>query len=116
MANKKAGTEVPTKRQPKNTPKAQVLSILRKNRKGITRAELVSLLNMDDRSIREHIAQLREQGYKIGLAPSGGYTIDRKRDFERAVRFYDAKLKKEAQRVRKMKKTLETWDNVKMNF
>lgn len=116
MSTKKAGAEAPTKRHPKNTPKAQVLSILRKNKKGITRPELVKLLNMDDRSIREYIGKLREEGYKIGNAPEGGYTIDRKRDFERAVAFYDAKLKKEAQRVKRMKKTLETWDNVKMNF
>lgn len=116
MGTKKAGAEAPTKRQLKNTPKAQVLSILRKNRSGITRGELVELLNMSDRKVREHIATLREEGHKIGLAPGGGYTIDRKRDFERAVAFYDAKLKKEAQRIRRMKKTLETWDNVKMNF
>ena len=116
MIKRKAGAEAPTKKQKNNTPKGQVLSTLKKNRAGITRSELSGILNMDDRIVREYIAELRDEGQRIGLAPGGGYTYGRKRDFERAVALYEAKVRKEAQRVRKMKKTLETWDQVKINF
>lgn len=116
MKNKKAGAEAPTKRQKKNTTKQAIVSILKKNRQGVTREEFRRLLNIEDRALRIHIAELRDQGFMIGTTATGGYTIDKVRDFERTLAFYEAKANQERQRIRKMKRTLELRDQVKMKF
>lgn len=116
MKNKKAGAEAPTKKQNNNTTKAAIVSILKKNKNGIKREELCRLLNISDRGLRENIAELRDQGALIGITAAGGYTINKVRDFQRAIAFYEAKRNQESARIRKMKRALEEKDNVRFNI
>lgn len=114
MGTKKAGAGAPTKKE-FNT-KDIILSILKKNRAGISRGDLRELMHLDDRQIRNHIAELRDEGHMIGIGPDGGYTYGRKRDFDRVISFFEAKTRKEEQRLKKMKKTREMADQVLMRI
>ena len=116
MSNKKAGAKAPTENQLKNSTKSAIVSILKKNRGGVTREELCRLLNLTDRNLRDHIAGLRDKGFLIGITATGGYTINKIRDFERAIAFYEAKRNKESARIRKMKRALENKDQMRLEI
>lgn len=107
MANKKATPEGATKMQVNSTTKADILSILKKYRRGRSRYELSQRLGVSDRTMRDAIAELRDEGYMIGTRADGGYSLDREDDFVRAIKIYESRRNKESKRIRNMKHTLE---------
>lgn len=93
-----------------------LLQILRKNRKGVSRKELKDLMHLDDRLIRTYIAELRDEGYMIGITAEGGYSLNKVRDFDRAIALFEARQKKEVKRLRAMKRTRELKDQVRLSI
>ena len=95
--------------------KNDILKALKKHKK-LTRKELSSTTGLSDRVCRHAIAELRDEGYMIGITASGGYSINNKTDFRRAIAFYTAKTRKEEARIRSMKKTLENVNQLRMSL
>lgn len=75
--------------------------------KRLTRKELVQLTNLSDRQVRLAIAELRDQGYMIGITANGGYSFNIPEDFSRAIANYKARAREEERRIRIMERTLE---------
>lgn len=92
-----------------------LLQILRKNRKGVSRKELKELMHLDDRVIRGYIAELRDEGHMIGITADGGYSLNKSRDFDRAIALFQARQKREAKRLKAMIRTRELKDQVRLN-
>ena len=95
--------------------KKDILKTLRKHRK-LSRYELAQLVGCSDRQMRLAIAELRDEGHMIGVTASGGYSINNKTDFRRAIAIYKARASQEQKRVRKMQRTLENVNQIRMSI
>lgn len=95
--------------------KERILKLLRKYRK-LSRQELSNMVGLDDRFIRQAIGELRDEGHMIGITASGGYSINNKTDFRRAIAIYKARASKEFTRVKNMERTLENVNQIRMSI
>lgn len=98
------------------TQKDILLQILKKNKKGVSRKELKDLMHLNDRQIRNYIAELRDEGHMIGICEDGGYSINKARDFDRAIALYEARRNKESKLIRTMKRTRELKDQERLSI
>lgn len=88
--------------------KDKILQVLiRAEGKPVSRKRLRSLFRLEDRVVRDYIAELRDDGWMVGISENGGYSYGNETDFIRTIRLYEARRNKESARIRKMKKTLE---------
>ena len=95
--------------------KKDILRLLRKHRK-LSRQELATLTGENDRIVRKAIGELREEGHMIGITSSGGYSINNKTDFHRAIAIYKARAGKEQKRIKAMQRTLEHVGQLRMQI
>lgn len=95
--------------------KMEIIRALKKH-KNLTRYQLATLIGVSDRSIRASIEELRNEGYMIGIASSGGYSLNNKTDFRRALALMTAQTRKGEATIRKMKKTLENEGQMRMSL
>lgn len=89
-----------------------IVKLLRKHKK-LSRVELMTLTGMSDRVVRKRIEELRNEGFMIGVTASGGYSINNKTDFRRAMAIYKARASKEQKTYRRMQRTLENVNQVR---
>ena len=115
MKNKKATPCGATYTQSNSTTETEILSILKKRKRGCSRYELSQRLGVSDRLMRSAIANLRDKGYMIGNRTDGGYSLNHEDDFERAIKLLEARRNKESKRIRNMKRTLELQGQVTIN-
>ena len=95
--------------------KQAILKALRKHRR-LTRRELSTIVGVSDRSIRAGIEELRNEGHMIGITSSGGYSINNKTDFRRALALMTAQTRKGEKTIRRMKKTLENEGQLRLSL
>ena len=95
--------------------KMEILKLLKK-RKKMSRYELTMRTGESDRQVRNAIAELRDEGHMIGITASGGYSLNNKTDFNRAIAIYKARANKEQKRIRAMIRTLENENQIRMEI
>ncbi len=89
------------------TPKDRILSILiGAEGKPVSRKSLSREVEIGDRSLREYIAELRDEGYIIGQGTDGGYTYGNQADLWRAINKEKARVRTLSKRIKKMEKAI----------
>lgn len=98
-----------------HTPKDVLLStLIAAEGKGVTRDYLSKKLRMDDRTVRQYIAELRDEGYIIGQSYNGGYSFNNPTDLYRTIIKEKARVKTLNKRIKRMEKAIENQNQLMM--
>lgn len=110
-----SGKRPSTKQCSNYTPKDQILStLIAAEGKGVKRDYLSRKVKLNDRQVRQYIAELRDEGYIIGQSFNGGYSFNNLTDLRRAIIKEKARVKTLNKRIKHMERAIESQNQLIM--